>query len=92
MFGDCALALNYPLLNPSLFVSSSFPSDPPGWLVCCCATSAHSLQEMTDADEGRKTPFSVRGSKIHHVFPQTLTKSSVIRDESAPHGYSELQD
>ena len=43
--------------NLSLFVSSSFPSDPPGWLVCCCATSAHSLQEMTDADEGRKTPF-----------------------------------
>ncbi|MCG5105935.1 hypothetical protein MBO12_02780, partial [Candidatus Saccharibacteria bacterium] len=33
-----------------------------------------------------------RGSKIHHVFPQTLTKSSVIRDESAPHGYSELKD
>ena len=52
----------------------------------------HSLQEMTDADEGQHAPSSVRGSKIHHVFPQTLTKSSVIRDESAPHGYSELQD
>ena len=47
---------SYSLLDLSLFVSSSFPSDPPGWLVCCCATSAHSLQEMTDADEGRKTP------------------------------------
>ena len=57
MFGDCVLALNYSLLGSSLFVSSSFPSDPPGWLVCCCATSAHSLQEMTDADEGQKTPF-----------------------------------
>ena len=49
---------DYSSLQPSLFISSSFPSDPPGWLVCCCATSVHSLQEMTDADEGRKTPFS----------------------------------
>ena len=45
-----------------------------------------------DVDEGQHIPSSMRGSKIHHVFPQTLTKSSVIRDESAPRGYSELQD
>ena len=58
MFGDCVLALNYSLLGSSLFVSSSFPLLPPGWLRDTApASSVHSLQEMTDADEGRKTPF-----------------------------------
>ena len=46
------------LVSPHFFTLLSFPSDPPGWLVCCCATSAHSLQEMTDADEGQKTPLA----------------------------------
>ena len=50
----CSLVLSF-------FTLLSFPSDPPGWLVCCCATSAHSLQEMTNRvkDKGRCNDKSV---------------------------------
>ena len=35
----------------------------PAWLArdTALASSVHSLQEMTDVDEGRKTPFEVEG-------------------------------
>ena len=35
----------------------------PAWLArdTALASSVHSLQEMTDADEGRKTPFDAQG-------------------------------
>ena len=42
--------------QPSFFTLLSFPSDPPGWLVCCCATSAHSLQEMTNRVKDKRHP------------------------------------
>ena len=42
--------------QPSFFTLLSFPSDPPGWLVCCCATSAHSLQEMTNRVKDNRQP------------------------------------
>ena len=72
--------------TPALIFHSIIISFVAAWLArdTAPASSAHSLQEMTNRVKGEKTPFGARGSKIHHVFPQTLTKSSVIRDESAP--------
>ena len=48
-----------PLLTNSLILHSIIISFRPAWLArdTALASSVHSLQEMTDADEGRKTPF-----------------------------------
>ena len=75
------------LATPALILHSIIISFVAAWLACdtAPASSVHSLQEMTtNRVKDEKTPFGARGSKIHHVSPQTLTKSSVIRDESAP--------
>ena len=74
------------LATPALILHSIIISFVAAWLACdtAPASSVHSLQEMTNRAKDEKTPFGARGSKIHHVSPQTLTKSSVIRDESAP--------
>ncbi len=72
--------------TPVLVLHSIIISFVAAWLACdtAPASSVRSLQEMTNRVKDEKTPFGARGSKIHHVFPQTLTKSSVIRDESTP--------
>ena len=74
------------LATPALILHSIIISFVAAWLACdtAPASSVHSLQEMTNRVKDEKTPFGARGLKIHHVSPQTLTKSSVIRDESAP--------
>ena len=48
------------LLVRSLILHSIIISFVAAWLArdTALASSVHSLQEMTDADEGRKTPFS----------------------------------
>ena len=47
------------LATPALILHSIIISFRPAWLArdTALASSVHSLQEMTDADEGRKTPF-----------------------------------
>ena len=74
------------LATPALILHSIIISFVAAWLACDAApaSSVHSLQEMTNRVKDEKTPFGARGSEIHHVSPQMLTKSSVIRDESAP--------
>ena len=48
------------LIALALILHSIIISFVAAWLArdTALASSAHSLQEMTDADEGRKTPFS----------------------------------
>ena len=48
------------LATPALILHSIIISFRPAWLArdTALASSVHSLQEMTDADEERKTPFS----------------------------------
>ena len=43
----------------------------PAWLArdTALASSVHSLQEMTDADEGRKTPFEAEGKVMSVISP-----------------------
>ena len=53
--------------QPPLFVSSSFPLLPPGWLVHCCATSAHSLQEMMMQMKDNMYPLVRVISRFHSV-------------------------
>ena len=80
-----------PHISPTFISSSLFVciiiSFRPAWLARALLSFKRAQSSGNDdVDEGQHAPFDVRGSKIHHVFPQTLTKSSVIRDESAPYG------
>ena len=59
------------LATPALILHSIIISFRPAWLArgTALASSVHSLQEMTDADEGRKTPFETEGKVMSVISP-----------------------
>ena len=81
MFGDCVLALNCPLLSPPTLrlVIISFR---PAWLArdTALASSVHSLQEMTDADEGRKTPLDAQGGLLSVISPVSFLSLALVKN------------